>query len=964
MGKGHALTASGGRPYSGRRKGVVLLFSIAVLTIMAILAFTFASISKVERNVSRNYVDHVRSMMLATSGVETAVAHLTEELRDPAGMFKHKFFGEDMNENGVANPGEDITGNGWEEENCPLARAPHPSYMLDVNRNGLRDTGDELEFEGKQVGVSGILPSTYTPNGDFYSVKVSDLSRKINVNMDGHPHLQTILENLTEVAGLGRAIGTALYLNRPYGSLLEIRDRCRLTPDQFEKVKNLVTVYGWFDKEVVNSVPLAQRIKPGLSIGTYVYTWEEIRPRRIDFPKDAAGKVVGRCPVNVNLAPKEVLTALMMNLSGFYLDEESFSSDVNSGYEFMGVMYTYSGANGALGQIRQTAPITRAQAELVADAMIARRRVRSFTTWQDFNKFLWDDVWTRGTLNRQQMDVLKANFNPNSDINDFNPEYFRFAWVDKTDLSYWTTELTFGPTGYYAIESIGRVANQFRQVVAEAELLVDVKMFDIYRESTQKDFLYDFWKNGEAIKDNIISRERGSGKTSGDLSLMTFPEMPDANWVKDADYDGDISLSTRETSGSGAQFQATWFDRGLNSDSGQAMVRDTNGPYFDRLVDQRGGSGAWKPGKLFPDGVYAELDSVPMYNYLPQNPHDFSASFWIKPHFFPEHAGRSRVFMTWQKWTGDAWIPVMPLGVYCTVTSFVEEMSEGGYEYQEPWDTPAILAGGTVNTYEGCCATPCLNHLEHGHRSIDRGGETWGTEFEGGKWLHVGWIHNGTAFESMGYEYPSTHHDNLDMLYINGRKVSGVFSYQTGDVSTATQYDGEILRLGERRTAGAINTVPDATIDEVLVWDHVNMPNSERRIMDEFADGRFYNEEDGTFTSRAIDLAKEVGLPPGTPVQIATVAWTPYIPTSLPNGAITIELVKAYDRSALPGAREYTRPGGEKVDLTTPDPIRYRVHFKPGVGGSQGIVDTLVFDDITLTVTKGPRFLSWAWVMQ
>ncbi len=948
--------------HAQRDAALVLIFAVAVLSALVLFALVFTSLSSIERNVSRNYVDKVRSKLLATAGVEVAVARLAEEVCDPATMLLHKFYGEDMNEDGAPSAGEDVNGNGWEEEACPLSRAPHPSYMHDVNGNARADAGDMLEVEGQMVGVSGLLPSTYTQGGDIYSVRVSDLSGKFNVNMDGHPHLQAILENLCDVAGLGRGLGARLFQNRPYGSLLEIRDRLALTATEFEKVKNLINVYGWFDKKVVNAVPLNQRIRRGLAPGSYVYTWEEVRPSRIDFPRDANGAVVGRCPVNVNLAPREVLIALLWGLQGFYLDEETYGTDVNNGYAFMSVFYTYRGADGALGQIRQTPPISRTQATRVADALIARRRTRVFTTWQDFNKCLWDDCWATGILSRQQMDVLKANFNPNSQINDFNPEYFRFAWVDKTDLAYWTTEMTFAPTGYYEIESIGRVLDPFRRIVAESEVLVDVKMFDIYRESTQKDFLYDQWKNNDDIRDNIISRERGSGNTSGDLSLMVYPEMPNPAWTKDADYDGHITLATKESAGVGAEFQATFFDRGLDSDSGHGFVSDVNGPYYDKLLNQAGGSGSWRPGKLFPDGVYAELDSVPMYNYIPPDRHRFSASFWMKPHFFPEHAGRSRVFMTWQKPTGKSHISVMPLGIYCTVTSFLESTSVGGYEYQEPWDTPAILAGGTVETYEGACATPCINHLEHGHPSISRGGETWGTMFEGGKWMHVGWIHNGTSLEGRPYDWPTTYHENTDTLYINGRKVCGVFSYQTGDVSYPTLYDGQIMRLGERRGAVQINTVPDSTMDEVLVWNGVLTPNPEPAILDEFNDGRFYNEDDGTFTSRAIDLAAEASLPAGTSVQVAMVAWTPYVPDSLPSGRITVELLSAQDRSTLPGTHEYTRPGGEKADVQASGPIRYRVHFYPGVGGVQGIVDSLVFDDITIMFTRAPRFLAWAWV--
>ena len=950
------------RSASTSRRGVVLLFSIAVLAVLAILGATFASISRVERNVSRNYVDHVRSQMLATAGVEVAIARLSREVRDPALLLKHRFFGEDMNENGLPDPGEDVNGNGWEEARCPLVRAPHPSYMADLDGNARLDARDLLDVEGRRVGATGVLPSTYTPRGDFYSVKVIDASSLINVNMTAHPHLQRLLENLCEEAGLGRSVGTRLHQNRPYRSLLEIRDRCRLDDRQFEAIKGLVTVYGWFDKEVVDAVPLARRIRPGLAVGSYVYTWEEIRPRRIDFPRDARREVVGRCPVNVNLAPREVLVALLRDLSGFYLDErETRTVGVDNGYMLMDVAYAYAGASGALGRIRATQPVSRVQAHLVADAILARRRRAPITSWQEMNEFLHDEVWERGLLDLQQVDALKANFNPNSNVNDFNPEMHRFQWVDKTDLTYWTTELTFAPTGYYRIESVGRVMNQLRGIVAEAELLVDAKLFDLHRQSTQRDFLHDVWKEDASLRDTVISRERGAGRTAGGLALASFPELPERDWVRDADWDGYLTLATRESDGAGAAFHATYSANGLEADSGHARIMDRNGPFVDRLVDRRSGSGGWRPGKLFPDGVYAELDSVPMYQYTPSDPHDIYASFWLKPHFFPEHAGRTRVFMTWQRPTGHTFIPMAPLGVYGTVTSFVEEHSVGGYDYQEPWDTPALLAGGGVAGWEGAVATPCLNHEGHGHDTIQRAGENWETVMRAGKWMHVAWVHDGKPWEGRQAEI-GNFHENLDSLYVNGRKVSGVFAYQQGDNFHPVQHDGEPLRLGARRDEMRLNTVPDSTIDEVLIWEGVTWPQAEARILDEFNDGRFYNDDDGTFTSRAIDLAAELGLPRGTPVTLSTVSWTQFVPESLPDGAITVELVRARDRSPLPGSRTYAASSMEKVDLVVKEPFRYVVRFRPGVGGTSPVVDTLVFDDITLAVTKGPQFLSWAWV--
>jgi hypothetical protein len=96
-------------------------------------------------------------------------------------------------------------------------------------------------------------------------------------------------------------------------------------------------------------------------------------------------------------------------------------------------------------------------------------------------------------------DVIKANFNPNLHLNELNPDLNLYQHVDKTDLFIHSTEFTFMPTGYFEIESVGRVlrprdekvGDSFlgdNEIVAQAKVTAVYKLYDMYRETTQKQF--------------------------------------------------------------------------------------------------------------------------------------------------------------------------------------------------------------------------------------------------------------------------------------------------------------------------------------------------------------------------------------------------------------------------------------------------------------------------------------------
>ena len=61
--------------------------------------------------------------------------------------------------------------------------------------------------------------------------------------------------------------------------------------------------------------------------------------------------------------------------------------------------------------------------------------------------------------------------------------------LDKSDLNVGTTEFCFDSAGVYDIQSVGRVYDRSKSVTAERKLRALVKIYDVWRESTQREFV-------------------------------------------------------------------------------------------------------------------------------------------------------------------------------------------------------------------------------------------------------------------------------------------------------------------------------------------------------------------------------------------------------------------------------------------------------------------------------------------
>ncbi len=145
-------------------------------------------------------------------------------------------------------------------------------------------------------------------------------------------------------------------------------------------------------------------------------------------------------------------------------------------------------------------------------------------------------------------DVIKANFNPNLHLNETNPDANLFMIVDKTDLIVNSTEFTFMPTGFFEIESLGRILrpkdDKVQDVylagdnvlIAQAKVTAVYKFYDLYRETNQRQFYTGLWgskppRTGAFESNNNLSLEVGPEPDNGVFpGVMGVPGDPDSEW--------------------------------------------------------------------------------------------------------------------------------------------------------------------------------------------------------------------------------------------------------------------------------------------------------------------------------------------------------------------------------------------------------------------------------------------------
>ncbi|HZE97326.1 MAG TPA: PilX N-terminal domain-containing pilus assembly protein, partial [Planctomycetota bacterium] len=427
---------------------MALIVVLALTALLALLAVSFATMAGVDRRVSRNYLDAVRARLVAESGVEAAVARLEERI---------------------------LRGALWTDVSWSVA------------------DGKTIHLDGDEVKDAGFLGSgSRAENGDFYRVRITDAQSRIHVN-DGAPggpehSVSRNLRRILNILGAQTAVnvpglGDKFLRSRPstgYATVYDLLSALDGDRDAFERVRPFVTVAAWSDRHVCNPVPLSAETagqyaldfpRPHGDAGpVYRYghqkNWRGDRilapllffdPRNPDpahhavWGRDSLNpqwiEIVGRAPVNVNTAPREVLMALVTDLEGFLLVERrrdltpsgrgaassSPCASPGAAYSWTSLRYRYDGRDQSgdeCGLLYRTLPFTgpggRSRAGIpasaVVDEIVACRERRAspgspglnyaavpfggpFGSWAQFNLFV-DELVERGVLADKRAEIF------------------------------------------------------------------------------------------------------------------------------------------------------------------------------------------------------------------------------------------------------------------------------------------------------------------------------------------------------------------------------------------------------------------------------------------------------------------------------------------------------------------------------------------------------------------------------
>ena len=996
------------------RRGLALLIVVAVLGVLGLLAVAFVTLAQLERKASQQRLHATRALLLARSGLEDVLARL-EAGQDPG-----HYLGEDWDAsatlNGFEPAAETCRPGTLDTGTCPVAGALRPSFFLadpaSLGADGL-PAPRRILVDGRERGVSGKLGSqTYAlkvlPAGGFHlnggDCEAAPASAYNAVLRRMLGTLAEALDREDGVAGNGpvsAADGLNLVDLRPrsvrgWESWTQVRDTALGgSQARLDALKPYLVLEAWVDRKVIAPTPRA--VLDAMAGGEY-QTWADITLGRTLAGADVGRRAPGfeaRAPVDLAWArtSRPALIALTAGLKGLYLDETTASSIPSR----IGTLQS--------AEILLDWSLASDECRKVADRILtSTSELGSWDQWNEFCNAVPDALLT-GTTNLRQAkrDLLKANFNPNSDLNKFNPNVSLWKSVDKSDLQAYSTEFNLVPRGGGRISSLGRVLDAQGRLLASRELSAELAQDLLARPlTTQSEFTAGNLGRPDLAGDETaprtygdatyISASVGIGKTFGygilpgsGYALQAGPEPLAA--ATPSVYDGQLSLATVETEdagyGPGMKFLARWetgFDADY-TDPGDGGNLQNASPAD--LLQPAASASLWDastPGMLRTDGLYVEQGRQPGYACKGNlSPSRGTLSFWVKPNYDGKQCSsggnpqRGHTYLNNSRNDGNQ----AHTGCFAIVQGRVGTL--GALYMALHWEN--TCSPGSDFGEEQAFSLDCLQYQSH----------TW---------------HLATWFWDM------THTANVyegTRAYYNARipasgKIGGYYtttlSYP-GPYLDFTQPDGyltapdpsllppAVFYLGQRgnlpyNAVDGRSAPPDATFDDLAIWDFGPSPSAiaptDTLVQNRFKAGRFYKESDYLgLTGSGMNKAGEYFSPPVDlgRVRVLRLAWTRILPPGLkapadpgPDGNILLEMTDAAGIDYLPDAdgrlidRAFSLPAASAVDRKVSAPFRLHAVFQPNLAdpANTPILDPLALDDVTVVYRPagGRRLSSWS----
>ncbi|MFC1588416.1 PilX N-terminal domain-containing pilus assembly protein [Planctomycetota bacterium] len=1151
--------------------GIVLVVVLGVLALLSVLAITFVSMTRLERSISRNYVDRTRAVMVAESGIEYAIKRIAN------------FRG------GVILP-----------EEMAAMQYQDGDYAI------LLESADRPSFQIPGKPYSGIVSSTHAADSERFKLKVTDLSSRINLNDSneelnlpeppydtgripfGTRRLSLMISYLCELlfaesmgAGIGDAVAsrieTAKIAKGCFTSMAEIKtilfEEVGFGQAEWLQFQQYFTIHGWQDNKVLRPTFKVDISVPGDADpatlyddgGADLYMYRDMQTRF--FTLDT------RSPININTASIEIIQTLFANVAGWYLLEGPAENLSNGHYgswkivRYVGNLYDpdadgiqYNpfeyyyrdenswdhsgrplGKRNTFGKITRTLGLEDPAApgydpnRLPAIAGMIWNRIhdsldingdgdyidpmesdhpKPFATWDEFSLFiktvfapgadgysllLPDDaalgidpaldeaekLWWRDYYFEIYSDQYLANFNPNSQLNDYNPNLSTYRHIDKSQLTLHTTEICFEPTGIFEISSFGEVFDTAGVQLAATKIRTQVQVFEYFRVTTQADFMAGYQVEDDLADYISLSTSMTTALAADSnpgYSLQSYPEpVTEENYFAESVFDGQLKLATwqAELNEYGVEVSAevppelnlpgqpfdprpilrASFTRDLKPDvfglnpytdfdvdhCGSYFYRERNPELkWDHLFNQPANAPlthSFDPeypvaGSLFPDGVLSDATrtvGIAGGNFGKADGHIGALHFWVKPNFDAANSTRVRKLLCmFKQGNRNNMGHVQAVLYYFSNNDTNIEDNFAFYGYFSTWAPTRFLVAGwglSCNNVVGMFSTT-VNHQFPGHSEAQHGIYPE-YNFESHQWNHIG-----LSWNMLGIEGALESGWFLGMA-INGEDVNstrwGTQGFNPDSLWSIWEdprdpWEPNIFRFGESvlghrkypiiyspggmrpaKLDGTQNYIADCTFDEVI--GYLDFVPAEDMLA--FWDwGRYYGENDATYTSPPIDLHRQLKLDRREVIRPRSVTWTVYWPKYNRDGDEIADniLPPNIDGDLLdtddpydpvpddPMADKWGEPrdpisidiglddgsytewqynndplqmptyaGGSKLDamsessgsfvITSNLRFRYQVRFNLEPG--QTLYDTPVFDDISFTFHIKPKILRW-----
>ncbi len=935
---------------------------LGVLGVVAVLSVCFITLARLERKASQQRLNGTRALLLARSGIEDALARM--DAGQDALAWINRFGGEDLDLSGALDAFErqqEVFRTGiLDVDSCPSRAALRPAFPA-VSGALPR----YRPVDGRQRGWSGT-PERGTLPRSSWSLKVSG-EEGIHVNggdlTSAGLHVGTydqtlsrILGNLAEELGALRTDGTNLVSLRPAGGWTSLDHAALIlgwTPSRKEQFRPCLAFRAWVDRKVIRtnidpnwalperprpdawpapagsaSVASLAEVKTGCqfhALGGLATDWSGKRVFNLrtnsyapDFERDSAQRVVGRAPVNLNWARTRpaVLRALLRDLSGVGLSD----------YQRVHVEHPLSiEKEGNIGILVRTS-LNAADVTAVASAIQNHAdfptwaadfpdwdRTASFDSWDEFSRFL--DLKLPAQP-RDKRDLIRANFDPNSDLNKSNPGETFYRAVDKSDLLAYSTEFSF-QTPLKSLSCTGRVLDVQGRLLAERTLSSSA-CYDQVRLTSQSEFCAADLGGLDVAGDEagvrlpgdpgFIAQTGGADPTFGSryppippavstkgLSLQTYPEPQwrGGGCPAPAAYDGHLELATLETPHSepGLTFLAG-FDYGYDASyAAGSPACGLDACHSSSSVSVLGDAAAvpgspQRLGMLYPDGCYAESRRCPGYQ-APANLGDGLqgiASFWYKPSFdgaFTNTGTYRRPHLLYMNLYDIDPTPLAPYQGANRMTLF---------NHTQNW----CMALSRFYSGDGGNGYGCL--FEHNVISGDDNSEdgsiyqTPNTLLFPHRWHLV----------TMQWNLLATTKANYSNLNINGSPKTGQYNYtHPGGVLNGASLNPLLIKLtrnafradgsfgtpsfylGYRRgVPPEVNGYPDGTYDELAFLTRgVSMADSNVLASTRYAQGRYAKHDEALDPAQSEYLSCPIRVEPGS--RLVRLDWTLRLPRIL-----------------------------------------------------------------------------------